>query len=118
MLNYWRSLSFNTKFSILAFPIAAGIGLLSMGLWGALLYFPARPLLTTFPAFEDWHGDWVWPALIGVGIFWSLGFIIAGISIHLIKRYTESSLVLALLYSFILWIWDIILWWIVLSDQF
>jgi hypothetical protein len=90
MIKYWKALSGNTKFSLLGFFIVAGLGLLSMGLLGLLLYYPVAFLLSSFPAFNDWHGDWVWPVLIGVGMFWSIGFILAGITVHFFKRVNES----------------------------
>jgi len=117
MINYWKSLSGNTKFSILGFFIVAGLGLLSMGLLGLLLYYPVGFLLSSYPAFNDWHGDWVWPVLIGVGMFWSIGFILAGITVHFFKRVNESIIIQLLLYTLILWLWDAILWLIVLSNQ-
>ncbi|GHN03208.1 hypothetical protein WSM22_46970 [Cytophagales bacterium WSM2-2] len=45
-----------------------------MGALGAALYYPAAFLLKKFPAFSDWHGDWVWPTVIMVGMLWSFGF--------------------------------------------
>jgi len=53
-------LSYTTKFSIIAFFIILGLGLMSMGLLGALLYYPVSFLFTSYPDLNDWHGDWVW----------------------------------------------------------
>lgn len=57
----------------------AALGLLSMGLLGALLYYVAAPALwPLFGNFNDWHGEEVWPATIFAGMLWSVSFLVAG----------------------------------------
>ncbi|MFV0678856.1 hypothetical protein [Ottowia sp.] len=81
VMRVWRALARRLcpmKRSVLAFLISAGWGLLGMGLLGLALYYAVLPAL--WPWFlpeSQWHGDWVWPAMIGVGMLWSLGFLIA-----------------------------------------
>ena len=70
---FWKSWSFNIKFSLIAFFITAILGLLSMGALGGLLYYPVSFLFASYPTLNDWSGDWVWPSVIMVGMLWSFG---------------------------------------------
>ena len=71
----WRTM----KRSLIAFGLALVLGLLGMGALGMALYYPVAPVLAwRFAGPDDWHGDWVCPALIGVGMGWSFGFLLAG----------------------------------------
>jgi|GEM_PF-4817883 len=51
MFDFWKSLSGNTRFSVIAFVISAALGLISMGALGTVLYYPVLFLLKRFPAF-------------------------------------------------------------------
>src|SRR4051812_27905239 len=113
----WTSLSGNAKFSIVAFVVTAGLGLLSMGALGAILYYPVSFLLKKFPPMNEWHGDWVWPAMIVVGMFWSVGFLLGGASWHYLTRITSSKLVLSVAYVFVLWIWAAMVWYFFLTRK-
>lgn len=117
MKDFWESLSSNAKFSIIAFCITAFLGLISMGLLGALLYFPVSFLFKDVPSINTWHGDWVWPATISVGVFWSLGFILGGFSYHYLIKMGASKVVLYSIYAVILWLWAVFLWYLVISNQ-
>jgi hypothetical protein len=117
MKHFWESLSSNAKFSIIAFCITAFLGLMSMGLLGAFLYFPVSFLFKDVPSFDSWHGDWVWPATIGVGLFWSLGFILGGFSFHYLTKNGISKLISYSIYAIILWLWAAFLWYLIISNQ-
>jgi hypothetical protein len=117
MKDFWKSLSSNAKFSILAFFVTSFLGLISMGLLGALLYYPVSFLFKEAPSFDTWHGDWVWPATIGVGVFWSLGFILGGFSYYFLTKMGTSKVVLYSIYALILWLWAAFLWFLVISNQ-
>ena len=117
MIDFWKALSGNAKFSIIAFFLAAALGLLSMGALGALLYYPACFLLKNYPPFNSWTGDWVWPAMIGVGMAWSLGFLFGGIASYYLSKIIASKVLLYICYAMILWLWAALLWYMVLSQQ-
>jgi hypothetical protein len=117
MISLWKSLSDNAKFSVIAFFVVAVVGLLSMGLLGALLYYPVSFLFKNFPTLNDWRGDWVWPAMISVGMFWSVGFILGGVAVHYLVKIIASKIILYILYSLILWVWAAFLWYLVISNQ-
>ncbi len=117
MLKYWKKLGYTTKFSIVAFVISGILGLFSMGLLGAALYFPVSFLFSSYPSFNEWHGDWVWPATIMVGILWSLGFVFAGTSWHYLRKLISSLIGLQIIYVLILWFWAAILWYFILISN-
>jgi hypothetical protein len=117
MKDFWISLTSNTKFSTIAFSIAAFLGLFSMGLLGALLYYPVSFLFKDVPSINSWHGDWVWPATISVGIFWSLGFILGGLSHHYLTKMGVSKIFSYIIYALILWLWAAFLWYLIISNQ-
>ncbi len=117
MIGFWKALSGNAKFSIIAFFSVAALGLLSMGALGALLYYLVCFLLKNYPPFNSWTGDWVWPAMISVGMAWSLGFIFGGIAVHYLSKIIASKAILYVCYIIVLWIWAALLWALVLSQQ-
>ncbi len=117
MLDYWTSLTYTTKFSFIGFLITLALGLLSMGLLGACLYYPVSFLFRSYPTLNKWQGDWVWPAMIGVGMAWSLGFVFGGIAWHYLQNQITSIILLSLIYGFILWLWAAVLWYIVISKS-
>jgi hypothetical protein len=117
MIEFWKSLSGNARFSIIAFFTSGALGLLSMGLLGGVLYYPVSFVLRKFPSINEWTGDWVWPAVIGVGMFWSLGFIFGGVAWHFLAKMTTSRLILYGAYVLILWAWAAVMWYIVLSNN-
>lgn len=114
MIQFWKSLSANTQYSIIACIVAAILGLLSMGILGFALYYPVCFLFKNYPSINSWRGDWVWPATISVGIFWSLGFIFSGLAAHFLAKITSSKIIIYFVYGFILYLWAAILWYIVI----
>ena len=55
------------------------LGLATLGVLGGLLYLAVAPVVwPLFGNLNDWRGDGVWPATIGVGVLWSLCFVFAG----------------------------------------
>ena len=114
----WLSLAYYKRFSIVAFAITLALGLFSMGALGGGLYYTLFPLVKNkFPAFDQWHGDWVWPSMIGSGMIWSAGFILGGISYHYFLKLRVPKFLNILFYVFILWLWINIVWYIILSQQ-
>ncbi len=105
------------KWSLLAFVITLALGLLSMGILGGLLYYPVSPLLGAYGSFESWHGDWVWPTFILVGMGWSFAFLIAGPLDQLLKAKKAPGVVRALAYLAVLWLVDAALWLVMLHGQ-
>lgn len=117
MLKFWKSLTYTTKFSSIAFITTLALGLISMGALGAVLYYPVSFLFPSYPSFNDWHGDWVWPAMIMVGMIWSIGFILAGITWHYLYKLIRSKLILRIIYIIILWLWAALLWYVIIKNN-
>lgn len=113
MLRFWLRTTWR---STVAFGVFLALGLLSMGLLGAVLYYPVAPLLRwRFPPQDQWHGDWVWPAVIGVGMGWSLGFLLAGLTNHwLVQRDCPTGPRRAV-YLGVLWLWALVVWFVCLE---
>jgi len=118
MLEFWNSLLYTTKFSVIAFISSLVLGFISMGILGALLYYPVAVALKAYPGLDDWHGDWVWPATIMVGMGWSVGFLLAGGVWSVLSNYLSSVWVLRAVYGVVLWGWAAFLWYWVLRGQF
>ncbi|MCM4172183.1 hypothetical protein DHD32_11875 [Arenibacter sp. TNZ] len=106
----WKTWTFNIKFSLIAFFVTAILGLLSMGALGGLLYFPVSFLFASFPTINDWHGDWVWPTLIMVGMLWSFSFVFAAVAWYFLNKISNSKVLLIATYVAILWLWAALLW--------
>ena len=108
----WRSWSAMTRFSIIAFAVAELLSFLSLGALGYLIYYPVAPLLPE--SIDSLAGDSVWPSVIFAGMLWSLGFLLAGLSLHYIKTYILKNGLRYLLYGLVLWVWDYLIWfWII-----
>ena len=108
-----------TKRSVWAFLFAGALGLLSMGLLGAALYYAVcLALPSSYPRFDDLRGDWVWPAVIGIGMGWSLSFLLAG-ALNLFLERTGMSSVFwrRLIYVLVLWVCALLLWWGTLAGR-
>lgn len=107
------------KRSIVAFVLALGLGFLSMGALGMLLWYPVMPVLAPLHGDpNDWHGDWVWPTIIAVGMVWSFSFLVAGwINLRLegarIGRWPRR-----LAYIAVLWLGALLSWALLLSEPF
>ena len=115
MIEFWNSLAYTTKFSAIASVVTCALGLLSMGMLGLGLYYPVSFLFRSYPTLNDWRGDWVWPAIIVVGMAWSLGFVFGGIAWHYLSQGVQSIVLLRLIYVLILWLWAAILWYFVIK---
>ena len=117
MLEFWKYLTYTTKFSTISFLITGILGLFSMGILGALLYYPVSFLFGSYPTLNNWRGDWVWPATIMVGMIWSVWFLFGGIAWHFLSPFISSVLILRLIYGFILWSWAAFLWNIMIKSN-
>lgn len=108
-----------TKRSFLAFVISAALGLLSMGVLGAALYFAVYLALpASYPFLNDARGDWVWPAIISIGIAWSLAFLAAGAINLRLERKGTTAVARRFVYFAVLWIWAFVLWFATLKAQY
>ena len=107
------------KRSVVAFVIALGLGFLSMGALGMLLWYPVMPVLAPFHGdANDWHGDWVWPTIITVSMLWPFSFLVAGwINLRLemaqIGRWPRCFVYIAML-----WLGALLIWALLLSEPF
>ena len=118
MIDFWTSLSYTTRFSVIACISSLILTMLSMGAWGALLYYPVSFLFQRYPTLNDWEGDWVWPAVIVVGLIWSFSFLVAGVTWHYLLAYVDSVLILRIVYGFVLWLMAALLYFVLLRNQF
>jgi hypothetical protein len=93
------------------------IGLLSVGLLGAGLYYAVYPVLSPFYGDpNDWHGDWVWPALISAGMGWSLSFIAAGLLNLRLEKSGWRAVSRRAVYVAMLWLGAGLMWFMILSS--
>ncbi len=104
------------KYSALAALAAGALGLLGMGVMGFGLYYAvAFALPPDYPDLDTAHGDWIWPALIVVGMAWSVAFLAAGG----LNRYLASKGLQVwwrrIIYTGVLWLWALVLWAVTLS---
>ncbi len=111
----WRALSRTTKWSVIAFFVTGALGLLSMGGLSFGLYYLVAFLFSNYPDINTWHGDWVWPAMIGAGLLWAFGFAWAGILLFFLSKILESFVLRCLIYIFILWFWAAVVWGILIK---
>ncbi len=106
------------RFSLIGFVITMALGLLSMGFLGIGIYYIVSPILNQkFPDLDSLHGDWVWPALILAGMFWSFGFLIAGWVYLYLSRFKWSKSILISIYIFILLLWALLIWTLILIGK-
>ena len=117
MIDFWTNLTYTTKFSTIAFVISFVLGLFRMGALGGFLYYPVSFLLRAYPSFNEWSGDWVWPAMIGTGMAWSFGFLIAGTVSYCLANYALSVNLLRGIYALVLWGWAAIVWYIIIRNN-
>lgn len=110
LIKFWKSLTYTTKFSTVAFFVTAALGLLSMGALGGGLYYLVSFLFNDYPDINDWRGDWVWPTMISVGMLWSLGFVFGGITWYFLSKKIKSIVILRISYLLVLWLWIAFLW--------
>lgn len=117
MMEFWVNLTYTTKFSVIAFVATFILGFISMGILGGLLYYPVSIVLRAYPWIDDLHGDWVWPAVIMIGMGWSFGFLMAGAAWHYLTDHIFSVVLLRVIYGVILYTWAAVLWWVVIHNN-
>lgn len=115
MLDYWASLAYTTKFSLIAWVSSMALTMCTLGMLGVFLYYPVSFLFSGYPTLNDWTGNWVWPAVIVVGLAWSFSFLIAGIVWHYAAHYLESIIALRFIYGLVLWLAAAVLYYIVIK---
>lgn len=114
MLAYLRSI----QRSLIAFLATIALSLLSMGFLGAGLYFLVFfALPSSYPHINDLRGDWVWPAIIGVGMAWSVGFLFAGEINRRLELKRIHAMIRKFIYVAVLWLWALALWWLTFALQ-
>ena len=106
------------KGSIIAGVAVAALGLLSMGILGVGLSYACYPLLAPlYGNLNDWHGDDVWPATIGAGMFWAVFFPVAGFVDLRLKRAGTPRAPRVLAWLAILWAGAAVVWLYVASSS-
>jgi hypothetical protein len=87
------------------------LGLLSMGALGGVLHLAVSPTLPPADrSIDALTGDWVWPAMIAVGMGWSLAFLAADLLDRRLRARGTSGLVRRLAWLGVLWGWAAVLW--------
>ncbi|WP_157094212.1 hypothetical protein [Brucella pseudogrignonensis] len=113
------SLILAMKWSAVGFAVALVLGLLSMGLLGAALYYACYPVLAPFYGNpnSDWSGDWVWSAMIWAGMLWSISFLVAGwLNLQLVPHLPRLPRAIA--YLAVLWLGALAVWYAVLAASY
>jgi hypothetical protein len=97
--------------SLVRAAIALVLGFLSMGALGAALHVLVSPTLPApYRRVNDLTGDWVWPAMITVGMAWSVGFLVAGALDRVLATHDRPRALRLAAYLTVLWSWAAILW--------
>lgn len=106
------------KWSLVAFVVTLILAFLSMGAFGASLYYACYPLLAPFYGdLNDWRGDWVWSATIWAGMLWSVSFLAAGILDRQLEGQGISPPWRRGVYLSVLWIGALAIWGLLLLTQ-
>ena len=106
------------RFSTIAGILVFVLGFLSMGaLGGVLCYLMDFVTRHWVPRFDDMHGDWVWPAMILIGMFWSLAFFAAGILNYYLLKWGVGGFVRFLAYVSIILLWPFCMWIVTLMNN-
>lgn len=104
------------KRSLVAALAVAVLGVLSMGMLGAALYYAVYPVLGPwYGSLSGWQGDWVWPATIMAGVLWSLGFLGAGVCYARLERAGFDVATRRVGYVLVLWGAAVFAWLFVLA---
>lgn len=99
------------KKSIIAAVVTPVVGLVSMGLLGAVLAFAAWPVVYPLAGNpNDWVGDDVWPALIWAGVLWGFAFLAAGWVNRRLVAAGWSPRPRRLVYVGVLWLGAALIW--------
>jgi hypothetical protein len=110
-LQQFVTLSREMRWSIVAFIATLILGLLSMGALGLLIYYPVDPILRPFFGdSNEWHGDWVWPSIVGAGMGWSFSFLVAGLINRWLEKAEVQKLSRKVIYVLILWLGSALIW--------
>lgn len=109
----FKALSYNWRFSIITFFIMDVLGFFSMGLLGAVLYFPVAFLMPI--TIDDLPGDSVWPTVILIGLLWPFGFLVAAWLWERLSDKITSKAALRMSYTAVLWIWAAALWYMFMT---
>ncbi len=114
----WWTCIAQIKRSVIWFLITFALGLFSMGGLGGAICFLVSPVLSPiYGDFDSWHGDWVWPAMIGSGMAWAFGFLGAGFLNLRLERKGLAPVLRRTIYVAVLWCWALGVWWIILWNQ-
>lgn len=107
------------KWSLLAFVLFLVGGFASLGMLGMALYGVAFPVVSLFYSpLDQWHGPWVWPVLVAVGIIWPFSFLVAGPIGAALKRRGVGEWPRRLAYLLVLWLGAVLSWLVVLATSF
>jgi hypothetical protein len=97
--------------SLVRAAVALVLGFISMGALGAALHVLVSPTLPApYRRVNDLTGDWVWPAMITVGMGWSIGFLVAGVLDRGLVEQGRPRVIRWLAYVSVLWGWAALLW--------
>ena len=95
-----------------ACAIGLGLTLLSLGMTGYALYWLAWPLIWPwYPSAAGWSGDWVWAAMVGIGMVWSLLFLPVGYFNQWLLERGVAQGVRRAIYAALLWFGAALMWW-------
>lgn len=107
------------RWSLAGCLAALALAFLSLGYSSLVLYAAASPLLRlAYPPMSDWHGPWVWPVLVGVGILWAPSFLAAGMAGQVPQVRGWSAGRRRLLYLAVLWCGAVAAWFVMLATNF
>lgn len=110
-LKQFLNLCLEMRRSILAFFCALILCIFSMGALGLVIFYPVYPLLAPyFGDPNDWHGDWVWPAVIVAGMGWSFSFLVAGLLNRRLEQACWRSYFRKVIYVTVLWLGAALVW--------
>lgn len=104
------------RWSVGGFVLMPVLTILSFGYVSLALYYPVSPVLDrVFPPLAAWHGPWVWPVLLMVGMAFAPAFLIAGAVDVPLARAGHRNAVRHAAYLPILWLGALLAWALVLS---
>lgn len=99
------------KWSLAACVAAVAASFLSLGMLGYVLYYLAYPIVAlVYPPMSVWRPDAVWPLIVGVGIVWSLSFVVAGVVDRALAGRGVAPARRKLSYFAVLWIGAVAAW--------
>lgn len=103
--------------SILAAIGAFALAFLSLGYSSFLTYIAASPVLRlVWPPIWQARGPWLWPALVGAGILWSVSFLVAGVVDEFLASRGHSRARRRFAYGAVLWLGAVATWGLMLAN--